>query len=59
MPPLLLGAALVFWGWQTDALVVGLAMAAALEARAVVTSRWDLTRTDFNRASDLDRKSVV
>ncbi len=59
MPPFLLGAALAFWGWQTDALVVGLAMAAALEARSVVGSRWDLTRADFNRASDLSAVLLV
>jgi hypothetical protein len=53
MPPLLLGAGLVFWGWQTGFLPVGLAMAAALEARLLARSRWDLTRADFNRVSDL------
>jgi hypothetical protein len=53
MPPLLLGAALVFWGWQTGFLPVGLVMAVVLEARALTRSRWDLARTDFNRVSDL------
>ena len=53
MPPPLLGAALLFWGWQTGFPLVGLAMALALEARTLVRSRWDLERADFNRASDL------
>ncbi|HET7342701.1 MAG TPA: transglutaminase-like domain-containing protein [Methylomirabilota bacterium] len=59
MPPLLLGAALVFWGWQTGLLIPGLAMAVALEARGLVGSRWDLTRADFNRASDLSAVLLV
>ena len=59
MPPLLLGVALVFWGWQTDSLVPGLVMALALEARHLVGSRWDLDRVDFNRASDLSAVLLV
>src|SRR5215813_15353792 len=59
MPPLVLGAALLFWGWQTDALVVALAMAVALEARLLVASRWDFDRADFNRASDLSAVLLV
>jgi len=53
MPRGLLGASLLFWGWQIGFLPVALVMAAALEARAVVRWRWDLTRADFNRISDL------
>ena len=59
MPPFVIGAALLFWGWQTGSLVAGLAMALALEARAVVSSRWDLGRGDFNRASDLSAVLLV
>lgn len=54
MPPRgLIGAALLFWGWQTGFLVVALAMAAVIEARDIVHVRWDLSRTDFNRISDV------
>jgi len=59
MPPFVIGAALLFWGWQTGSLVAGLAMALALEARVVVSSRWDLGRGDFNRASDLSAVLLV
>ncbi len=48
-PPLLLGAALVFWGWQTDRLAAATAMAAALEGSRFVKTRWDLSDEDFNR----------
>ena len=30
-PPFLLGAALLFWGWQTDLIVAGVLMAIVLE----------------------------
>jgi len=52
-PPGLLGAALLFWGWQTGFLAVGVVMAVLVEARRLVRSRWDLSRADFNRVSDL------
>jgi hypothetical protein len=48
----LIGAALLFWGWQTGFILAALAMAAVLEARGAVGIRWDLSRTDFNRISD-------
>jgi transglutaminase-like putative cysteine protease len=53
MPPGLLGAALLFWGWQTGFLAVAAGMALALETRHVMRWRWDLSRRDFNRVSDL------
>jgi transglutaminase-like putative cysteine protease len=49
----MIGAALIFWGWQTGFLVVGVVMAAVIEARGLVRVRWDLSRTDFNRISDV------
>src|SRR2546428_187767 len=52
-PPGLLGAALLFWGWQTGFLAVGVVMAALVEGRQLVRSRWDLSRTEFPRVSDL------
>src|ERR1043166_5236129 len=48
-PPLLLGAALLFWGWQTDFLLVGALMAVALESRHVIHARWELSEDDFFR----------
>jgi transglutaminase-like putative cysteine protease len=49
----MIGIALLFWGWQTGFLVVGAVMAAVIEARALVGVRWDLSRVDFNRVSDM------
>jgi len=52
-PPLLLGAALVFWGWQTGLVFFGLAVATLLEGARAVTWRLELSRSDFNRVADL------
>ncbi len=48
-PPFLLGAALLFWGWQSDFLLVGLAMGVLLELPRFVRFRWDLDDADFSR----------
>ncbi len=48
-PPFLLGAALLFWGWQSDFLFVGLAMGVLLELPRLVRFRWDLDDADFSR----------
>lgn len=51
--PLLLGAAVLFWGWQADFLVYAALMAAALEATLLVHARMDFKDRDFERISDL------
>ncbi len=48
-PPLLLGAALLFWGWQTDFLIVGAVMAVVIESARFIRARWDLSDADFSR----------
>ena len=48
-PSLLLGAGLLFWGWQTGHLVEGAVMAAVLEGAHLVKTRWDFTDQDFRR----------
>jgi hypothetical protein len=48
-PPLLIGAALVFWGWQSGFLIVGILMGIALESPRWLTTRWDLSDDDFSR----------
>jgi hypothetical protein len=50
-PPLLLGAALVFWGWQSGLLLVGVIMGIILESARFVKNRWDLSDDDFRRIS--------
>ena len=48
-PPLLLGATLVFWGWQTGFLHAGILMAVLLESARFVTLRWEFSDDDFSR----------
>jgi len=49
MPPLLLGAALLFWGWQSDLLAVGAVMAVILESARFIKWRWEFSEDDFGR----------
>jgi protein-glutamine gamma-glutamyltransferase len=53
LPPLLAGAALVFWGFETGNLVVALPLAAALEALRWVRTRFALAPADYARVADL------
>src|SRR5262245_55418562 len=48
-PPLLLGAALLFWGWQTGLLIPAAIMAVVLEAARGIKLRWDFSNEDFTR----------
>ena len=54
MPPLLLGASLLFWGWQTGMLPVGLIAAVLVEAPRLVRFRIDLAPVDFRRITDFN-----
>jgi len=48
-PPLLVFATLLFWGWQTDHLAIGVVAGAMLESSRLIKARWSLTQADFNR----------
>ena len=52
-PPLLLGATLLFWGWQTGLPVFGAVLALVLEGARVAPVRWEFSQADFNRVWDL------
>jgi len=52
-PSFILGASLIFWGWQTNLLIPAVVMALVLEGSRLVTVRWDFSASDFNRISDL------
>ncbi|UCF57739.1 MAG: transglutaminase domain-containing protein, partial [Deltaproteobacteria bacterium] len=51
--PLLLGASLIFWGWQTGLWYAAVAMALVLEGSRLVKLRFDFSPSDFYRISDL------
>jgi protein-glutamine gamma-glutamyltransferase len=48
-PPLLLGATLLFWGWQTGFLLVGAILALVLESARWIKIRLDFSDDDFSR----------
>ncbi len=52
-PPLLLGAALLFWGWHTGFLVGAAIIALALEGSRLVAWRYELSRDDLARIRKL------
>ena len=52
IPPLILGAALMFWGWLTGLWILAAVMALVFEASRLVRLRWDLAPKDFGRISD-------
>ncbi len=58
-PPLLLGAALLFWGWQTGFLLLALPLAILIEAARALTWRLELSATDFHRLTDLCTLLIV
>lgn len=48
-PPFLLGATLVFWGWQTGFLAAGIIMGVLLECPRWFRIQWDMSDEDFIR----------
>src|SRR4051812_3320518 len=52
-PPLLAGAALLFWGWHTGFFFFAVVMAAIVEASRITTARWEFSQSDYNRIWNL------
>ena len=52
-PPFLIGAALLFWGWQTGMTSLAVLMAVAVESAHWTKWRVEFSLTDFNRVWDL------
>lgn len=53
VPPYLIGAAALFWGYETDRIVIGLILSVLLEGRVFISARYDLDTDDFVKISDL------
>jgi len=58
-PPFLIGATLLLWGWQTDNLLVGTALALALEAPRRMALKFDLGAPEHSRIADLSTIGFV
>jgi len=52
-PPLLLGAALLFWGWQCGMLPLAAGMALILEGSRLIRFKLNPSPSDFSRIADL------
>ncbi|MCC0175725.1 transglutaminase domain-containing protein [Waterburya agarophytonicola K14] len=49
--PFLLGATIIFWGWQTGFWLVAIPLAIICETARYINWRWDLTTADFRQTS--------
>src|SRR2546425_1283957 len=58
-PPMVLGAALLFWGWQTGFLFLALPLAVRVEAARALTWGLELSAGDFHRLTDLCTLLIV
>lgn len=52
-PRMLIPAALIFWGWQTGAMLFAVLMSIALELPRFVATRWEFSAKEYNRIWDL------
>jgi hypothetical protein len=58
-PPLLLAAALLFWGWQSQLLVFAVPMLLILEAAPWVKWRWAFADKDFRRVVNFTSVALI
>src|SRR3990172_2748588 len=59
LPPFLIGAALAFWGWQSDHSIAGIALGVVLEAPRYLKLRLDLGAVEHSRIADLSTIGFV
>jgi len=52
-PPLLITAALLFWGVLSEFMVIAVVLVIILESSRLFTQKWDFTENDFNHIADL------
>jgi len=52
MPPLLLSAAVLFWGWQSEAWLVAVPVAGLLAAARWLPLRWEFSNAQLYRVAD-------
>ena len=51
LPPFLLGATIIFWGWYTGLWLVAIVLAILYEASRYINWRWELITADFRNVS--------
>ena len=58
-PPLIIGAALLLWGFEAGHLILAVPMAVSVEASRLIKQRWDFSEADFKRVSILCSSALV
>lgn len=53
VPPFIIGTALLFWGNETNTLLIGSILALVVESHTLIKTRYAMTRDDFIQISDL------
>ncbi|MBE9045278.1 transglutaminase domain-containing protein [Pleurocapsales cyanobacterium LEGE 10410] len=53
LPPFLLGATLLFWGWQTGFWIIAIPLAIIYESSRYINWRWNLATADFRSTSHI------
>ncbi len=51
--PFLLGATIIFWGWQTGFWIIAIPLAIIYESSRYINWQWDLTTADFRQTSHI------
>jgi protein-glutamine gamma-glutamyltransferase len=51
-PSLLLGLAILFWGWQTNFWIIAIPLALILESQPLLRWRWQLSTAELRRAAN-------
>lgn len=59
MPPFIVGASLLFWGWETSNLFLAVPLALAIESLRRLDLRFDLEPLSYNRLADLSTVAFV
>src|SRR5687768_500981 len=52
-PPLLIAAALLFWGWRTGWWAIAIALAVIFELSRLLKFRWEFTDKEYSRVFDV------
>src|SRR5688500_8278886 len=52
-PPLLIAAALLFWGWRTGWWTIAIALGVVFELSRLLKFRWEFTDKEYSRVFDV------
>ncbi len=59
MNPLLLGLAIIFWGWHNNQMLFAVPMVIAYEVNPLISMRWRFTDLDIRRAASVATVAII